>query len=86
LSEVVVGKWGKSLAVRIPGEIAEAVGDHGGDRVEIMIEDGDIVIRRAEPRFVLERLFAGKSPEEWRAAYADAYVWGPDVGRETVEE
>ena len=23
---------------------------------------------------------------EWRAAYAGAYDWGPDVGRERVEE
>ena len=22
----------------------------------------------------------------WRALYADAYDWGPDVGREVVEE
>jgi antitoxin MazE len=86
VSQAVVGKWGKSLAIRIPGEIANAVGVHGGDRVEVTIEEGDIVIRRTEPRFVLTELFAGKTPEEWRAAYADAYVWGPDVGREAVEE
>ena len=61
------------------------MGVHGGDRVEVMIEDGDIVIRRAEPRFVLAELFAGKSPEEWRAAYADAYAWGVDgwMGNDT---
>jgi hypothetical protein len=34
----------------------------------------------------LGALFAGKAPEEWRAAYASAYDWGPDVGREAVEE
>jgi hypothetical protein len=34
----------------------------------------------------LQELFRGKSPEEWRVAYADAFDWGPDVGREIVEE
>ena len=28
----------------------------------------------------------GKSPKEWRAAYAGAFDWGSDVGREVVEE
>ena len=28
----------------------------------------------------------GKTAEEWRRAYAGAYDWGPDVGRESVEE
>jgi len=44
------------------------------------------VLRRAVPHFTLEELFRGKSPEEWRAAYAGAFDWGPDVGREVVEE
>jgi len=33
-----------------------------------------------------EELFRGKTPEEWRALYAGAYDWGPDVGREIIEE
>ena len=32
-----------------------------------------------------EELFKGKSPKQWRAAYAVAFEWGPDVGREIVE-
>ena len=40
----------------------------------------------AAPRFTLEKLFAGRSPENWRREYAGAYDWGPDVGREVVEE
>jgi antitoxin MazE len=34
----------------------------------------------------LASLFGGKPAEEWRAAYAGAYDWGPDVGLEVVEE
>jgi hypothetical protein len=41
---------------------------------------------RRPPRFALEDLFRGKTAEEWRAIYKDAYDWGPDVGCERVDE
>jgi antitoxin MazE len=84
--QVTIGKWGKNLAIRLPGEIVKAAGLNDGERVEIETRDGDIVIRRTAPHFTLEELFRGRSPEEWRAAYTGAYDWGPDVGREAVEE
>ncbi|MBV9587409.1 MAG: AbrB/MazE/SpoVT family DNA-binding domain-containing protein [Alphaproteobacteria bacterium] len=86
MSQAVVGRWGKSLAVRIPGEVADAAGIAEGERVDIETHDAEIVIRRAAPRFTLEDLFRGKTADEWRAIYARAYDWGPDVGREVVEE
>lgn len=86
MPRVTVGKWGKNLAVRFPGEIADAARLSDGERVQIETRDGDIVIRRAVPRFTLEELFKGKSPKQWRRAYAGAFDWGSDVGREIVEE
>jgi antitoxin MazE len=86
MSHIRVGRWGKNLALRVPGDIASEIGLKEGERVEIAAHDGGIVIRRATPHFTLEELFAGKSPEEWRETYADAFDWGPDVGREIVEE
>lgn len=47
MAQVTVGKWGKNLAVRLPGEIAKAAGLTNGERVEIKTHHGDIVIRRA---------------------------------------
>jgi antitoxin MazE len=76
LSQVTIGKWGKSLAIRLPGEIVKAAGLSNGERLEIETHDGEIVIRRAVPRFTLEELFRGRSPAEWRAAYAGAFDWG----------
>lgn len=67
-------------------EIVEAARLHDGERVDVEERDGVVVIRRAEPRIVLENLFHGRTPAEWRAAYADAYDWGPDLGREAVPE
>jgi antitoxin MazE len=81
-----VGKWGNNPAVRLPGAIVKAAGLHAGQCVEIAAQEDVITIRRVEPRVTLEALFEGKNPEEWRAAYADAYDWGSDVGREVVAE
>lgn len=86
MTHVTVGRWGKNLALRFPSEIASEVGLHEGERVEVETQGTTIVIRRAPPKFTAEALFAGRSPAEWQALYADAYDWGPDVGREIVEE
>ena len=86
MSQAIVGRWGRSLAVRLPGDVARAVGIGDGERVDIEARDGEVVIRPAAPHFTLQELFTGKSPQQWRAAYASAFDWGPDVGREAVEE
>lgn len=82
--QVTLGRWGNSLALRLPGEIVDAVGVREGERVNVEAQDEHIVIERVEPRITLADLFRGKSAEEWRAEYAGAYDWGPDVGREMV--
>jgi antitoxin MazE len=86
MSSVIVGRWGRSLAIRLPGDIAGETGLKEGGRVDVEARDGMVVIQRAVPRFTLKELFAGKSPEEWREAYAGVFDWGPDIGREIVEE
>jgi antitoxin MazE len=84
MTRAIIGRWGQDMAVRIPEEIASAVQLREGDRVEIEAGPDQIVIRRAKPRFTLGEIFAGKTAEAWRALYANAYDWGPDVGREIV--
>lgn len=58
MSEVIVGKWGKSLAIRVPLDVARAAGLSDGEKVEVEASDGDILIRRdagrAEGRRVAE--------------------------------
>jgi antitoxin MazE len=56
-----------------------------GGRVDIDVEGDAIVIRKASTKCALEAMFSGKSAEEWRALYRDAYDWGPDLGREILE-
>jgi len=86
LAQVVVGKWGRTLAIRLPAEVVKAVGMRQGEHLEIEAHDGAIMLRKANPRLTLEELFRGKTPQEWQRAYADGFDWGPDVGREVVEE
>jgi antitoxin MazE len=50
MSRITVGTWGKSLAVRVPQEIARAAGLVEGEQVEIELKDGDIVLRRSDAR------------------------------------
>jgi antitoxin MazE len=50
VTQIKVGKWGKSLALRVPLEIAQGVGLSDGESVEIEVVDGDIVIRRSSAR------------------------------------
>jgi antitoxin MazE len=78
--QVIVGRWGKNLAVRLPGQIAKAAGLTDGEHVEFETRDGDIVIRRPVPRFTLDELFKGKSARQWRKVYAAAFDWGPQGG------
>ena len=86
LGQVTIGKWGNNLAVRLPGDVVQAISLHDGERVDISTVDGEIVIRRVQPRVALDELFQGQTPEEWRAAYADSFDWGADRGREIVSE
>jgi len=49
-------------------------------------EHPDTAARHAVANRAQKRLFRDKRPAEWRREYTEAYDWGPDVGREIVEE
>lgn len=76
-----VVKWGNSLAVRIPKEVAEKARMKEGDAVEIKAAKGGIEVRRANRMPSLKELVA-QITEENRHPETD---WGPTVGREDIE-
>ena len=78
--QVQLARWGNSLGLRIPKEVAHHAGLAEGMRVEVAAEDGRVVISPARPRYRLETLLEGMTPEDMHAAFD----WGPDVGREIV--
>jgi antitoxin MazE len=79
--QVQVSRWGNSLGLRIPKDIAIRAGLCEGTRVDIEIEGDRIIIAPAQPRYVLAELLKGMTPEAMR----EAFDWGPDKGREIVE-
>jgi antitoxin MazE len=76
-----VGRWGGNLAIRLPRDIAAEAGLSDGDRVEIEAKPGEVTIRAPRPRFLLDELIAGMTPEAMRSAFD----WGGDQGRESLE-
>ncbi len=83
----VVGRWGRSLAIRFPADVSKLARLREGDRVEIVVADDEVVIRKpSREEATLDELFKEHSPEAWRALYRDAFDWGPDEGRERVLE
>ena len=79
--QVNISKWGNSLGVRVPKDVAAKLGLTEGSRVDISIEGDRLVISTSRPVFKLEELLVGMTPEAMR----DAFDWGPDTGREIVE-
>ena len=80
--QVRVARWGNSLGLRIPKDIAQRVGLREGARVDVEVEGDRIVLSPARPRYVLAELLKGMTPQAMR----EAFDWGPDEGREIVDE
>ena len=85
-----ISRWGNSLGVRIPSDIAKKVGLVDGAKVEIEAHGAEVVIKRVEPklRYSLDELMSGFTPR-LRAELGEASAevdMGADVGREIVEE
>jgi antitoxin MazE len=71
-----VSKWGNSLGIRIPSALASQAGLSDGTRVEVSVEEGQVVIRKA--RYSLESLLAQITDENRHEETST----GDPVGRE----
>ena len=73
-------KWGNSLGLRVPRDVAARAGITEGSRVDIEgFDDGRIVVTRSRRRFTLEELLAGMKSENQHPLEDD----GP-VGKELL--
>jgi antitoxin MazE len=79
--QVQISKWGNSLGVRVPKNVAARLGLTEGSRVEVSIEGDRIVISANRPVYTLDELLVGMTPK----AVREAFDWGGDAGREIVE-
>ncbi len=79
--QVKIQKWGNSQGIRIPKHVLESARLKEADSVEIMVEDENIIIRKAAPDFkhkTIEELFEG-----YEGDYEPIEIdWGKPVGRE----
>ena len=76
--ESEVGKWGNSLAVRLPKSVAREAGVEYGAPVDISLESGRIVIAPRARKYELKDLLKAVKPGNLH----EAIDTGPPVGRE----
>ena len=75
-----IGKWGNSLAVRIPGTYAKDLEWADGMELEVALVEGGILLRpRRCQHYTLDELVAGITPENIHGETD----WGEPVGRES---
>lgn len=77
-----IEKWGNSAAIRLPKAVIEKTGFEIGTEVEISSEAGCLIIRRAGSKLGLDELLKDVTPEKM----GGELDWGPDVGREIIED
>jgi antitoxin MazE len=79
--EVQLTRWGSSLGMRIPKELATRFGLSEGAKVNVDADGDRIVVSVARPRYRLEELLVDLTHDDLAAAFD----WGLDQGREVVE-
>jgi antitoxin MazE len=73
-----VGKWGNSLAIRIPGAYAKDLGLADGMDVDVTLVEGGLLLQAPKKSYTLEELVSQITPENLHGETD----WGPAVGRE----
>lgn len=76
--QLLIARWGNSLAVRLPRTVAATARLVEGTPVEMRVEGDAIVVTRARPRLRLDDLVAATRPEHSHGEFD----WGPAVGKE----
>jgi antitoxin MazE len=79
-TKVQLAKWGNSLGLRVPRDLAARVGLAEGSRVDVEArEDGALVITKSRRRFTLEELVAGMTPDRAHPALIDDEPRGEEL-------
>jgi antitoxin MazE len=81
MQTTMISKWGNSLALRLPRNIAEGVRLVEGTTVDLAIEDGSIRVTPRRPKFRLADLLA-EEPAQAQEPTSDEVDWGEPRGDE----
>ncbi|MBD1840234.1 AbrB/MazE/SpoVT family DNA-binding domain-containing protein [Coleofasciculus sp. FACHB-64] len=75
-----VAKWGNSLAVRIPQNLAKEIQLAEGAEIDISVVDGTLVIKpRNRKRYSLDELIEGITPENLHTEIDSGIAVGNEV-------
>jgi len=75
---VVLSRWGNSLGLRLQRSVIEEAGLQGGDRLDVAVEGGRIVLSPVRPQYRLEDLLGKITPENVH----DEIDWAVRRGKE----
>jgi antitoxin MazE len=74
-----IEKWGDDLALRIPPPDAEIIGLTPGCEVELVVENGCLIVKKPRRRkYTLDQLLS----QVTEANRHDEVDWGPPAGKE----
>jgi antitoxin MazE len=76
--KIQVGKWGNSLAVRIPGVYAHELDLHEGAEIDVTRVNGGLLLRPKKHAYTLDELLEQIHPENIHGQTD----WGSAQGRE----
>ena len=77
---VKVQKWGNSLALRIPRSLAVESQIEQGAEVDVSLVEGNLVVTRVtKPRYTLEELIAGITPNNLHSEIDTGAAQGDEV-------
>ncbi len=75
-----VAKWGNSLAVRIPQNLAKEIHLAEGVEIDLGVVDGTLVMKpRSRQRYSLDELLQGITPENRHAEIESGVAIGHEV-------
>lgn len=75
-----VAKWGNSLAVRIPQNLAKEILLAEGVEIDLAVVDGSLVIKpRSRKRYSLDELIKGITPENLHSEIGSGIAVGNEV-------
>jgi antitoxin MazE len=76
----IVAKWGNSLAVRIPQNLAKEIHLAEGTEIDLGVVDGTLVIKpRNRKRYSLDELIEGITPENIHGEINSGIAVGNEV-------
>jgi antitoxin MazE len=76
--QLAIAKWGNSLALRLPRNVARDANLEVGVPVELSVKDGSVVVTPVRKRFRLDDLLAQMTDENRHPEYE----WGEQRGEE----